>query len=81
MKLYNKKYLSFLLFIGLLLIIPIILNFVLQIPSHFPIIGDSQTWLSFWASYIGAIASFAMIAVTFLTLKQNQAQLNEIKRQ
>ena len=80
MKLYNKKYLS-LLFIGLLLIIPIILNFVLQIPSHFPIIGDSQTWLSFWASYIGAIASFAMIAVTFLTLKQNQAQLNEIKRQ
>lgn len=50
-----KKYLL-ILFIGLLLI-PIILNFVLQIPSCFPIIGDSQAWLSFWASYIGAIAS------------------------
>ena len=74
-----KKYLL-ILFIGLLLI-PIILNFVLQIPSRFPIIGDSQAWLSFWASYIGAIASFAMIAITLLTLRQNQAQLNEIKRQ
>lgn len=74
-----KKYLL-ILFIGLLLI-PIILNFVLQIPSCFPIIGDSQAWLSFWASYIGAIASFAMIAITLLTLRQNQAQLNEIKRQ
>ena len=39
-----KKYLL-ILFIGLLLI-PIILNFVLQIPSRFPIIGDSQAWLS-----------------------------------
>lgn len=79
MKLSYQKYLL-ILFMGLLLI-PIILNFVLQIPSHFPIIGDLQTWLSFWASYIGAIASFAMIAITLLTLKQNQAQLNEIKRQ
>ena len=75
----SKKY-PIILFTGLLLI-PIILNFVLQMPSLFPIIGDSQTWLSFWASYIGAVASFTMIAVTLLTLKQNKAQLNEIKRQ
>lgn len=60
---------------------PIILNFSLQLPSIVKVIGDAQTWLSFWASFIGAIASFAMIAITYHSLQQNQSQLDEIKRQ
>ena len=79
MKLYNKKYLS-LLFIGLLLIIPIILNFVLQIPSHFPIIGDSQTWLSFWASYIGAIASFYNPQIEMFARFKMKSSFHKTKR-
>lgn len=75
----RKKY--YIIFILAILAVPIILNFSLQLPSIVKVIGDAQTWLSFWASFIGAIASFAMIAITYHTLQQNQSQLDEIKRQ
>lgn len=75
----KKKY--YIIFILAILSMPIVLNFSLQLPSIVKVIGDAQTWLSFWASFIGAIASFAMIAITYHTLQQNQSQLDEIKRQ
>lgn len=75
----KKKY--YIIFILAILAMPIVLNFSLQLPSIVKVIGDAQTWLSFWASFIGAISSFAMIAVTYHTLQQNQSQLDEIKRQ
>lgn len=64
-----------------ILLVPIALNFILQIPCDLPIIGEPQTWLSFWGNFIGALASFAMIAITIYTLRQNKMQLEEIKRQ
>lgn len=64
-----------------LLVVPGVLNFILQLPPVVDIIGTDETWLSFWASFIGAMASFAMIWMTYLSLKQNQSQLDEIKRQ
>lgn len=77
----NKINTKFLIIIVGLILIPVALNFILQIPCVFPIIGDSQTWLSFWGSFIGALASFAMIVITIHTLKQNKMQLDEMKRQ
>ncbi len=77
---YMNKIKYIIIIVGLILI-PIALNFILQIPCGFPIIGDSKTWLSFWGSFIGALASFAMIVITIHTLKQNKLQLDEMKRQ
>ena len=75
MKLYNKKYLSFLLFIGLLLIIPIILFFKYLLTSR--LLAIRRHGFPF-----GLLTSEPLHhSLTFLTLKQNQAQLNEIKRQ
>lgn len=71
-------------FIVLLVGIPILLNFLLSrnnpIPE-LPVIGDSKDWLTFWGAYIGAIASFLMVLVAYLTLKNNSTQLAELKRQ
>lgn len=75
----NVKYLI-LIIVGLLLA-PVALNYILQIPCNLTIIGDSRTWLSFWSSYIGALASFAMIVITIHTLRQNKMQIDEMKQQ
>lgn len=75
----KTKYL--ILIIAGLLLVPVALNFILQIPCNLPIIGEPQTWLSFWGSFIGALASFVMIVITIHTLRQNKMQLDEMKRQ
>lgn len=42
---------------------------------------EPSAWVSFWANYLSAIASFAMVFVTWRSLKQNSQQLEELKRQ
>ena len=64
-----------------IIIVPVLLNFILLIPSPTKIIGDANVWLSFFASFIGAVASFGMIFFTYQSLMQNQQQLEELKRQ
>lgn len=66
-----------------IIVIPIILNFIINIPSPIPqkyIIGDTKDWLSFWGVYIGSIGSFMMVVVAFFTLIQNYrtVQQNEV---
>ena len=50
--------------------------------------GKPETWIAFWPSYLSAIASFGMIALTAIallfnneTLRNNKEQLDEMKRQ
>lgn len=74
-----KKY-WFLFIIGIV-VIAVLLNFILIIPAFTPIVGDNRDWLLFFGSIIGAAASFAMVFFTAETLKQNEKQLNELKRQ
>lgn len=66
-------------------LIPFVINILLstRIPEKwgYPIIGTSVDWLHFWASYLGATASFIMIVYTAMSLRQNQRQLEEMKRQ
>lgn len=89
MKEWLKKYWWAILII---LALPVVINFILLIPAFSPIVGDNTHWLSFWASYLATIASFAMVFITWLTikkskeqndaiLKQNKDQLDEMKRQ
>lgn len=69
------------IFIAAIVLIPILLNWVIQWQSFFEFVGKDTDWLMFWVTYISAIASFAMVFITWRTLKQNEEQLNEIKRQ
>jgi len=63
MEILKKYWWCFLL---ALIVVPIILNFVLLIPAFTDIVGNNTTWLNFFGSLIGALASFVMI---FLRLK------------
>lgn len=70
------------------LVFPFLLNWLVMVKTSFPVAGSPDTWIAFWPSYLSAIASFGMIALTILTLYYNNKtlsnnieQLNELKRQ
>lgn len=69
------------IFIAAIVLIPILLNWLIQWQSFFEFVGKDTDWLMFWVTYISAIASFAMVFITWRTLQQNKEQLNELKRQ
>ncbi len=60
----NKRTLI-LIAIGLLVVVPIVLNFFVRINSCIPTIGDERDWLAFFGSYWGGVFSciVAFIAV------------------
>lgn len=84
-----------LIFIIVIILIPIILNWTIKMPAFFEFVGLDTDWLNFWVTYISAVASFAMVFITWHALKQNdrllqqnddllqqnKAQLNEMIRQ
>ena len=77
------------------LVFPFILNWIVMQQAICDVAGKPETWIAFWPSYLSAIASFGMIALTAIillfnnetlknnnkTLKNNIDQLNEMKRQ
>ena len=63
------------------MLFPSFLNWILQKESFVPVVGNGVTWLSFWPVYLSAIASFGMIYMTYLSLRQNKKQLEELRRQ
>lgn len=81
MKKQLKKYWWIIL---LLIILPISINFIVLLPSPINsvwVAGEPMEWISIWITYIGAIASFAMIFITALTLSENRKQFAEQKKQ
>ena len=79
-----KKIITFLIVLVGILITPLLLNTLILRPSIWPVVGGQNAetvWVGFWSTYMGAIASFAMVYWTWQTLKQNKEQLNELKRQ
>lgn len=67
---------------------PFFLNWIVMQHTSCEVAGKPETWIAFWPSYLSAIASFGMIALTAIallfnneTLKNNKAQLDELKRQ
>ena len=57
--------------LGLFLVLPLLLNFLLQIPAFTPIVGDNVSWLGFWGTYLGAIIS-ASVAFIILAIQHKQ---------
>lgn len=70
-----KAWLKYTLIVGLIVIAPIALNCMLQIPAFMSVIGTETDWLSFWSGYLGALIS-ALVALLVLSrqLKQNHEQ-------
>lgn len=58
------------------LFFPLLLNLLLAIPTPtcLPVIGNAPDWLLFWATYITALASFAMVIAAYETLTENRKQ-------
>ena len=52
-----------------ILLLPVLLNFILLIPAFTQIVGDNVVWLYFWGSYLGSIIS-AGVAFTILHLQR-----------
>lgn len=64
----------------IILILPIGLNFALRLNTTNSIIGDSETWLAFWSTYLASIlGSLITLYVLFKTLKQNEANNKDSK--
>ena len=64
------------LFIG----VPYSINWLILTPQQFDVVRNDETsraWLGFWDTYIGAIASLAMILVTLYVLKKQLMQNHE----
>ena len=92
MKEWLKKYWSILAMVVFLLVLPLLINLCYRLESDCSELHAPSAWATFWATYLAAIASFAMVFITWLTLKknkeqndailqQNKDQLNEMKRQ
>ena len=64
----------------LLLLFPVFLNWVLQWKAIIPIVAGPESWLSFWPVYLSAIASFGMIFMTYLILRQGREQMDDMKK-
>lgn len=66
----------------IMLIIPVLINIMVLIPVPGNwVAGRPNDWIHFWASYLGAVASFMMVWYTSRALKQNNMQLDVIKQQ
>lgn len=81
MKQFFKKYWWVILL--LLFLLPFLLNWIVtrNIIMSYRVAGEPKDWIAFWVTYLSAIASFTMVVITWITLKQNKEQLNELKRQ
>lgn len=70
-----------LIIVFILLILPLFINYCYSWTTDCWVLYKPSGWATFWATYLAAIASFAMVAITYQTLRQNRQQLDELKRQ
>lgn len=73
-----KKYIYFILII-IAVLIPFILNFLVGLnnPTSIPVVGNCETWINFWATYIAASIPFIILGYT---LRNNNFQ-NQLNRE
>lgn len=77
----NSKTYVIIVIVILVIAFPFLLNSLILIESGKAFVGKDADWLLFWGSYVSAIASFAMVYITYNALKLNKESLGELKRQ
>lgn len=65
--------------VALAIAFPFILNFLIVIPkpTWIPVVGNASDWIVFWATYVSALASFAMVVAAYETLDESRKQWKE----
>lgn len=67
--------------IVVIILAPVALNYILQIPAFVRIVGNNTDWLTFWGSYLGGIIStLTALFILYKTLQQNHEE-NEKNRE
>lgn len=65
----------------MVLIAPVLLNFIILMPAFSPIVGKDTDWLSFHGSYIGSvIASLITLYVLYKQLQNNHEENEKTRR-
>lgn len=87
-KMFQKYKWAIIVFTMATLSFPFFLNWIVMQHTLCDVAGKPETWIAFWPSYLSAIASFGMIALTAIALlfnneilRNNKEQLDEMKRQ
>lgn len=62
----------------LIIVVPLLLNWLILRERQFDIVGEATDWLQFWPVYLSAIGTMAMTIATFCTLKANQKQMENM---
>ena len=66
----------------IILIAPVLLNFIILIPAFSPVVGGSLDWLSFHGSYTGSvIASLITLYVLYKQLQNNHEENEKTRRE
>lgn len=77
----KNKYLCLgLLFVIIVIILPVIVNGMMKITCDWTT-KEPNIWIGFWGAYLGAIGSFLMALIAYITLCKNNEQLKYIKEQ
>lgn len=77
----NKKKLCLWVLLALVIILlPIAVNGLMIIPCCWST-NEPNEWIGFWGAYLGAIGSFVMALIAYLTMQKNDEQLEYIKKQ
>lgn len=66
------------LYIGIvfIILIPLGINFIIQCPAWFPIIGTSVDWLAFWGCYLGGVsAAWVGFATLYYSARRQKIEL------
>lgn len=64
----------------LILVLPIVINFILLIPAFSPIVGEDTDWLSFLGGYLGAIISAGVAFIILQIQRKDSETQNEKNR-
>lgn len=70
------KYKFLILIVILVLFLPLVINYLVTRNKlwDYLIAGEPKDWMFFWISYLSSLASFAMVYLTWHTLKQMEKQ-------
>ena len=67
----KNKWLSAIIFIILVSVFPILVNALSLCEAKYKVFGFQSPWLSFWGTYLAAVASLGMIIITAVSIHRN----------
>lgn len=76
----RKIYRLIIVFFIILLLFPLVLNWIILQPSMFSIVGEGRDWLGFWGSYLGSVISAGIAIIILYIQRRDNDEQNEKNR-